>query len=306
MSVKIYTYGNILEYVNKILKGEGIANFVTADMINSSVQSICNGRELWFLKTDFDLEFSYNADNYIVTKSLPENIQNIKSANIKKTRNRIKITDKTSFDTWVNNYGNDKPNKNIDIVCIIGDTCLLNDDLFDKASVLTFYSLNNSDISQNITFIGIDNDGFSITETKNFAGQTPVPTSNTFKKITNFYLSASTLGNVIIKNSDDDILIQLPAEKTRFKTLKIQAYPVLKDTTVNFIGYRKVISYDNSNDIPDFPQEFIPSVLINKILMNATAWNKDSHTYQSTSFEYQESLKEMLNFNNTVFKGERL
>ena len=312
MSEKTYTYQEIITEANRRLKGESYVDVVGIDYINGCIQTISNMQLWWWWKQQFSILFNgitagpggglgeYN----LITKRLPENINDIIYAWQEEKRESVNIISRQEGE---NIRKKTESGRNGNYIWLGEDTCL--DAEIDNQVVgtqkLQIVSDDPSDTTQKIYLCGVDENKFKIFENVSLNGTTAELTTNKFYSLDNFYLSTTRNGKLTITQSGGSALLSnLPADKLTYSTKKIYCYPVLNNITINFIGVRKAFNFNAVTDIPDFPQQFIPNVLINKVVMELSAYDKNSHLFQASQIAYQEGINGMVLHNNMQMARE--
>ena len=302
MALVIYTYNKIITVIEQRLKDTGVMVNVGNSFINSVVQEIVNSNLWWWLKRDISLKFeTTKKDDYgTVVLRLPEEIQDIVYAWRDGKREPTDIVSREKAQIFINN-NND--NRDAQKVWIYDETCLT-DDEEDTPTKLKLKSSSAGDNPASIYLVGTDSNDFFTSETKDLEGEVEVESEKIYKKITAIYKTSAMAGTLTVKMGDTEILTNLPADTLMYKTKKIYCNPVNNDVNLVCIGFRKAINYDSPTDIPDFPPEFIPSVLIPRLQMEVSAFDKDSQLYQGGLLSYQAGMQGMIRMNNIQLTRE--
>ena len=305
MSVEIYTYGTIIDEVNKRLKGLSISDEVTPTVINSSLQTIVNNNLLYPYREEFEIEFlSASADTYkTVSARLPETIQTITKAWIEGRKEPVEIVSKNEAQEYINEQESGHGTVECSKVWTYEETPLTSD--IQTEGKINLVSSSENDTSTKIYIFGEDTNGFSVNEEITLNGTTSIDSDNEYSDINLIYKSATMDGELTITDAGaNTILDSLPKDIRLYKTRKVYANPVLTNKTIKFLGFRKVLNFTGTDDIPDFPPEFITQILLNRVLMDLTAWNKDSNVFQASQFGYQEGMIGLLKLNNILMSTE--
>jgi len=133
----------------------------------------------------------------------------------------------------------------------------------ETAGNLTVVSSSASDASQTVKVIGEDASGDTVSPTSvSLNGTTSVAITGSFTTVIRFRVSASTVGDITLKDSDGNILGVIQPNKLRTQYIRLILAPIPSGAnTLNIYALQLPWSLEYVEDVPDLPEEWWGLVL---------------------------------------------